>query len=241
MHVFCSIQYHYPYLPEKHKDVIALDLMSYSQPRSSLAEAFRYLRTYLETISSETGASAYLITSSSPREGKTDVAVNLSISLAEAGRNVIIVDADMRRPRLHKTFGLIPAPGLNELLQGKNTLSEVIRVTEIPRLSVIPCGKVPPRPAELLQAGTFPAVIAELKKKFDYLIVDSPPVHPVTDAVIIAELVDAVIQVVQAGKPPRELTLEAKNRLARCRARLVGVVTAQIRSSPRHYYDNYYR
>ena len=230
-----------PYLPEKHRDVIALDLMSYSNPRSSLAEAFRYLRTYLETIARETGSSSFLITSSSPREGKTDVAINLAISLAEAGRSVIILDADMRRPRLHKTFGLVPAPGLNKLLQGKSTLNEVIRATEIPQLSVIPCGEIPPRPAELIQAGTFPGVIAELKKRFDYLILDSPPLHPVTDAIILADMADAVIQVVQGEKTPRELAREARNRLSQCRARLVGVVLAQIKRFPRHYYNNYYR
>lgn len=228
-----------PYLRDKRKDVITLDLMTHNEPRSLVAESFNHIRTYLESITRPKGMSTFLVTSSSPQEGKTDVAVNLAISLAEVGRKVLLLDADLRRPRLHNTFALKPIPGFSELLSGDATTGEVIHKASIANLSVIPCGKLSDRPAELLETSALAEILRELKNQFEYIILDSPPILPVTDALILADVVDGVIQVVQGDKTRREIALAARNRLSKCKAQMVGIILTQIRSSSGHYYNHY--
>lgn len=228
-----------PYLRDKRKDVITLDLMTHNEPRSTVAESFNHIRNYLESIAGPKGLSTFLVTGSSPQEGKTDVAVNLAISFSEVGRKVLLLDADLRRPRLHNTFALKPIPGFNELLSGEVTVDDVVHKTSIANLSVIPCGKLPGRPAELLETSDQAGILQLLKNRFEYIILDSPPILPVTDALILADVVDGIIQVVQGDKTGREIARAAKNRLSRCKAQMVGIVLTQLKSSSGRYY-NYY-
>jgi len=228
-----------PYLRDKHKDIVALDWISYNEPRSAISETFRHLRTALESISPEEGGTSVLITSAIAQEGKTDIIINLASSLAAAGRNVLLLEADMRRPRFHNTFNLATSPGLNELLEGRASLDEVLRAPGITNLSIIPCGNIPPHPSELLQSGTLEDAVAQMKKRYDYVLIDSPPVDPVTDALILADAVDEVVLVVQCERTKREIVLETKNRLDKCKSRLLGLVMAQIRIHS-SYYNNYY-
>ena len=218
------------------------DLGVFLDPKSIAAECCRSIRTNILFMSPDRPLRTMVITSPSPQEGKTTTAINLGVTMAEAGSRVLIIDTDMRRPRLHRSFGVPNQTGISTVMVGKATISEAVKRTDVPNLDVLPCGPVPPNPSELLHTERFAAVLAECGKLYDRVILDSPPTSAVTDPAVLGNLSDGVVLVVKAGETTRESAMHARRQLAGAKARLIGVVVNAIDfSNPAYGYDYYYR
>jgi capsular exopolysaccharide synthesis family protein len=218
------------------------DLGVFLDPKSVAAECCRSIRTNIMFMSPDRPLKTIVVTSPSPQEGKTTTAINMSVTMAEAGGRVLIVDTDMRRPRLHRSFGVPNQTGISTVIVGKATLEEAIKRTDVPNLDVLPCGPVPPNPSELLHTDRFAAVLADCGKIYDRIILDSPPTSAVTDPAVLGNLADGVVLVVKAGETTRDAALHARRQLATAKVRLVGVVVNAIDfSNPAYGYDYYYR
>lgn len=208
---------------------------------SPVAESYRQLRTALLLSSAGHAPRTLLFTSSQPAEGKTTTSVNTAISLAQTGAAVLIVDADLRRPRVHKVFGLKNNAGLSNYLAGEGELASLIQIA-MPNLYVLPVGPLPPNPAELLGSVKMKNVIETLSTNFDYVVIDSPPVSSFADSLILSSLVEGVIIVVKGGVTPREMAQRTKAHLQSVGAKILGVVINQIKLQPHdyYYYSTYY-
>ena len=210
----------------------------------ALSEAYSSLRTSILLSSSGRPPRVILITSSQPGEGKTTTAVNLSIALVQLGGRVLVVDSDMRRPRI-STWLKLPATqaGLSTYLTGQFPLEDVLMETQVPNLYAVPCGPNPPNPAELLSSSLMRQFVEQSEKKFDYILLDSPPVLHVSDARILATQVEAVILVVHSGVVSREAVNDAKQQLLRVNGNIIGVAlnNVDLAASGYDYYDRYYR
>jgi capsular exopolysaccharide synthesis family protein len=167
--------------------------------RSSAAEAYRVLRTSVLLSTAGSPPRTILVTSGQPGEGKTTTVINTAISLAQLGASVLIVDGDLRRPSAHKMFELNHSQGLSTYLSRETELEPLIHQLQIPNLSLLPCGPVPPNPAELISSEKMKAMVRELREKYDHILIDSPPLMNVTDPVILSTLVDGVILVVHGA------------------------------------------
>lgn len=208
----------------------------------NFAESFRSLRTNVLFSSAEEGSRTLVITSTGPGEGKTTVAANLAIGFAQAGQRVLLVDADMRRPRVHEVFGQEQEPGLSNLMVGNAKASACVRKSGIPGLWTLAAGRIPPNPAELLGSPRFKGFLASLKDHFDWVLVDSPPVMAVTDAAIAANAASGVIFVVGAEMTSRHAAKQAVDQLEQGRARFVGAVLNRVEIERNaYYYSQYYR
>ena len=213
--------------------------------RSSAAEAYRVLRTSVLLSAAGHAPKSVLITSGQPGEGKTTTAINTAISLAQLGASVLIVDCDLRRPAAHKVLGVDRAYGLsNYLAQAEVTLEHVIHKLPIANLSLLPCGPIPPNPAELIISERMKEMLKELAERYDHIIIDSPPLINVTDPVILSTMVDGVILVVHGGKSTRDIVRRARQELATVGARVFGVVLNNVdlrhEGYDKYYYRRYY-
>jgi succinoglycan biosynthesis transport protein ExoP len=219
----------------------AYPLVSNAVP-PNFAEAFRTIRTNLLFSSAEKGARSIVITSTGPGEGKSMVAANLAISVAQAGQRVLLIDADMRKPKVHEIFEVTQEPGLSNLLVGNGKASEAIRKTAIPGLWVMAAGRVPPNPAELVGSQRFRDFIESVKEHFDWVLVDSPPVMAVTDAALVAHNTTGVIFVIGAEMTSRHAAKRALDQLEQVQARFVGAVLNRVDLERNaYYYSQYYR
>ena len=218
---------------------VSNELLSGHDPLSSFAESYRALRTSLLLSSAEHAPRTMLITSSHPAEGKTTIVANTAISLAQTGARVLVLDADMRRPRCHKILSTKNDTGLSTYLSRDVSVDKVIIPHDIPNLFVMPAGPVPPNPSELLSSIKLRYLVAELQDRFDHIIIDSPPVIHVTDALIISPHVDGVVIVVKSNHTPREAVQRAKQALADVNAKIFGVVLNCIDLNTESYYYNY--
>jgi capsular exopolysaccharide synthesis family protein len=206
------------------------------------AEAFRTIRTNVLFSSAEEGSRALVITSTGPGEGKTTVASNLAIGFAQAGQRVLLIDADMRRPRVHEVFGRRQEPGLSNVMVGNAKASQSVHKTGVPGLWVMAAGHLPPNPAELLGSQRFRDFVTSLKEHFDLILIDSPPVMAVTDAVIAAHAANGVVFVVGSEMTSRQAARAAVEHLEQGRVHFVGAILNRVdleRNS--YYYSNYYR
>lgn len=215
------------------------ELLSGHEPISSFAESYRALRTSLLLSSAEHAPRTMLITSSHPAEGKTTIVANTAISLAQTGAKVLVLDADMRRPRCHKILNAKNDNGLSTFLSRDIRLDSAIQEHDIPNLYVLPAGPVPPNPSELLSSIKLRILVSELEDRFDHIIIDSPPVIHVTDALIISPHVDGVVIVVKGGQTPREAVMRAKQALLDVNAKIFGVVLNCVDLNSENYYYNY--
>ena len=228
-----------PALPAKHQ--IANPLINNGVP-SNFGEAFRGVRTNILFSASEPGSRSIVVTSTGPGEGKTMIASNLAVGMAQAGQRVLLMDADMRRPRAHEVFALDCDPGLSNLLVGMVKPSEVIQRAEVENLWIMPAGKTPPNPAELLGSRRFDELLTSLKTQFDLVVIDTPPVMAVTDAAVAAHRANGVLFVVAADVTSRSAAQAALDVLEQAHARFVGAVLNRVdleRES--YYYSRYYR
>ena len=213
--------------------------------RSALAEAYRHLRTSVLLSTAGHAPKSLLVTSSLPGEGKTTTAVNTAISLAQTGASVVIIDADMRRPRLKSIFGLEGTLGLSSILSSdvaEGDLLAMIVTDEQTGLNILTSGPIPPNPAELLGSPQMRNLLSSLQNKFSHVIVDSPPVSSFTDGVLIASMVDGVLLVVHGGKSSRHVVRRSRQLLQDVGAKIFGVVlnNTSVDSHDYYYYQRYY-
>ncbi len=217
------------------------DLITVAEPRSAVAEAFRALRTNIQFANPEGEMRSLLVTSAGPGEGKSMTAANLAVSIAQGGRRVIIVDCDLRKPRVHKLFKTPKTPGFTNLVVDHTpNLDSYLHPTQVDNLWVLPCGIQPPNPSELLGSPRAKAIMELLKEHADVVIYDSPPAATVTDAVILATRVDGVLQVVRAGGTRRDLVLQGKAALEKVGAHILGPILNRVKLSDLGYYSYYY-
>jgi succinoglycan biosynthesis transport protein ExoP len=199
-------------------------LCTHYRSRSAEAEAFRSVRTALYFSTLFQGRQIIQIASPNVLDGKSTLAANLAISIAQSGKRVILVDADLRRPRLHKFFSLSHAVGLASVLAGVARVEEAVQPSGIAGLSVVPCGPTPPNPAELLTSSAFTDLLTWLRQQCDFVLIDTPALLGVTDASVVASRVDGVVLVLRLGKDGRAAGEAAKDILATVGATLLGVV-----------------
>jgi capsular exopolysaccharide synthesis family protein len=223
-------------------------LITLEERNSPMAEAYRHLRTSLLFSSAGKPPQTILVTSSQPSEGKTTTAINTAITLAQSDADVVIVDCDLRRPRVHSYFDLDNTQGLTNYLSGERNTEHLIKASrELPRLKVITSGPIPPNPAELLSSNEMKNLLQFLRGKYKHVIIDSPPAISFTDAAILSTLVDGVVLVAMAGKSSVHLMRRFKTRLSNLGARIYGVVLNGIKSGSIEYeyygagYYDYYR
>jgi len=202
-------------------------------PRSVAAEAFRALRTNLDFAGGERTSMSVLVTSALPLEGKTTVAANLAVAFAQTGRRTVLVDADLRRPDLHRLFGIDQGDGLAGLLRSATAgVEDAQRATQDEHLRIVTSGSPPPNPAELLASPRMRQIIADLQKTADVVVIDSPPVNIVTDAAILAGFVDGTLLVVDERGTSRKAVRQSCDALAKVGARLLGAAVNRARAVP---------
>jgi len=212
--------------------------------RSALAEAYRQLRTSVLLSTAGRAPKTLLVTSSLPGEGKTTTAVNTAISLAQTGASVVIIDGDMRRPRLRSIFDLPERDGLSSILTSEATPEDMLRAVardEASGLFVMSSGPVPPNPAELLGSDQMRKLLATLSENFTHVVIDSPPVNSFTDGVLLGSMVDGVLLVVHGGKSSRDVVRRSRQLLLDVGAKLVGVVLNNVSVRSHEYYYYYQR
>jgi capsular exopolysaccharide synthesis family protein len=217
--------------------------ISFDSDKSGIAEAFRKLRTNLQFLAVDDPPRVIVVTSSMPNEGKSTTAINIALALAEGDQNVVLVDGDLRRPRLDKYLNLIGRVGFSTVLAGRASLDEVLQKTRFPRFTVLTSGAVPPNPSELLGSLAAQKVLRELRSQFDYVIVDSSPLLAVTDAAILAADADGVLLVARFGETKREQLAHAVRHLKDVGAPLLGTIftmTPARRNASYSYNYNYY-
>ncbi|HWP45328.1 MAG TPA: polysaccharide biosynthesis tyrosine autokinase, partial [Blastocatellia bacterium] len=212
--------------------------------RSSIAEAYRVLRTSVLLSSAGGPPKIILVTSGRPAEGKSTTTVNTAISMAQLGANVLIIDCDLRKPSVHKTFGVDHTRGLSTYLSRDVEIDSLIHNLPIKNLSFLPSGAIPPNAAELISSDKMKLLLAELAQRYDHILIDSPPLMHVTDPVILSTMVDGVILVVHGGKSTREMVRRSRQELAAVGAKIFGVVlnNVDLRGDgyDYYYYDRYY-
>jgi succinoglycan biosynthesis transport protein ExoP len=219
------------------------DLSVMRSPKSAVAECCRSLRTNLLFMSPDQPLRTMVVTSPGPQEGKTTTAINLAVTFAMAGNRVLLIDTDMRRPRLHRSFGISNRAGLSTAILGEAPMKDVTQQTEVPNLEVVPCGPTPPNPAELLHTERFATILRECAERYDRVILDSPPTSAVTDPVVLGTMVDGVLLVVRANRTSREDARHARQQLTTANAHIIGVVINEVEFGDGYggYYSYYYR
>ncbi len=212
-------------------------LVASRQPRSQLAEAYRALRTAILLSSSGSPPRLILVTSGVPQEGKSTTSLNLATVLSQRGTRVLLVDADLRRPSIHKILGMRSEYGLSTVLTGASILKDVVLPTGVPNLDVLPAGPIPPAPSELLGSESMKEVLGQCARDYEFVILDAPPVLSVTDAVILSTEVDAVIYVVRAGWTTKHCVRRSREVLSGVGARVLGIVVNALSTT---FADSYY-
>ena len=209
-------------------------------PKSVAAEAFRTLRTNIQFSGIDDDVKTIVVTSSNIREGKTTVAVNLAITLAQANKNVLLIDGDMRKPTVHKYFDLTNNIGLTNIIaEGKGIGLVKKNIDKLENLDILLTGPIPPNPSEILSSNKFKLFINQVKGDYDYVVIDSPPILAVTDAAISSTVSDGVILVAAYNQTEKEELLDAKEQLDNVKANVLGVVLNGIDLKDSKYYYNY--
>ena len=221
---------------------MAYSLITLEQTKSPISEAYRTLRTNIQFTSVDSETKKIMITSTGPGEGKSHTVANLAVSIAQAGKSVLVVDADMRNPTQHKLFGLDNRQGLSvALVQDQNYLT-YIKETTVPGVMVLTGGPIPPNPADLVGSNRMKHLIHEVNEKFDMVLIDTPPVLAVTDAAILAQEVDGVILVLASGEVNKDFAQKAKELLDKVGAKILGAVLnkSDMKTSEYQYYYYYH-
>lgn len=213
-------------------------LITLNNPMSLTAEAYRTLRTNIQFSCVDNVCKQILFTSAGSREGKSSIIANLALSLSQAGKRVLIIDADLRNPSQHKIFRLFNFVGLTTTLAEDVSAFAYIMKTTHEGLDILTSGPPPPNPAELLESRRMKQILQEITQGYKFVLIDSPPVIPVTDASVLAQSVDGVILVLAAGEVKREQALQAKQQLEKVGAKILGIVLnkAKVQSKQQNYY-----
>jgi tyrosine-protein kinase Etk/Wzc len=212
---------------------------SHLDPRSSVAETFRSLRTTILFAGLDKDIRVLALSSSAPQEGKSTTSSNLAIVMAQMGKKTLLVDADLRRPVQHSVFSIPREPGLTNLLFERATFEEAIHATDVPNLFVLPCGIIPPNPSELIASNRMIQLVHRLREEFDFVLLDTPPVVAVTDALLLGHLADATIIITRAGVSRIDALMRAMDTVERSGVNLLGVVLNDF--NPIGSYGSYYK
>lgn len=212
------------------------ELVAITSPQSLVSEQFRRLRTNLNFSSSQENLQSLIITSANAGEGKSIVAANLAIVYAQEGKKVLLIDGDMRNPTVHKTFRIKNDIGISNLLAEETIAEAAILKTTIKNLDLLCSGPVPPNPSELLSSEAMNQLMEKLKKAYDFVIFDSPPILSVVDGQIIANKCDGSIFIVDSGKTDKEHALKAKEALTSSGSKLLGVILNNYKQKPKKSY-----
>jgi succinoglycan biosynthesis transport protein ExoP len=229
-----------PNIEARRTEVAKKDLFAANQPKSTISEAYRGVRTALTLSARGPQQKAMLLTSAGPREGKTTTAINLATVLAFSGARTLIIDADLRKPRVHASFNLPNKRGLTNLIVGDEDPLSVCQRTHVERVDVLTSGPIPPNPSELLGRTRMKEILAYLGEHYDQIIVDTPPIGAVTDAAVIATMVDGVILVVHAGKTRRQIVSRGIEQLRYIGAPIIGVILNNLHLGRGRYHPGYY-
>ena len=221
-------------------------LITIREPKSRFSEAYRTIRTGVLFASPDNPPKTIIITSPGPREGKTVTSANIAVTMAATGKNVLIIDADMRKPRMHKVLGVQNRLGLSNLLGGENDIALAMKKTPAPNLTLIPSGPIPPNPSELLDSHRMEKLLDLLRERFERIVIDCPPLISVTDAAILSGKTDGVILVVRAGTTTKDVLRRSAKQLSDVKARVIGTVLnfLDVNKSSyyyKQYYQHYYR
>lgn len=218
------------------------NLISLVNSKSMGAEAFRTLRTNIQYSSLDEEVKSLVITSSAPYEGKSTVISNLAISMSQAGKKVLLIDCDFRKPTIHKKFGLPNTNGLTNIIIGENKIEDCLKGTEVKNLYILTCGAIPPNPSELLGSKAMKKYIEEFKEIFDIVLIDAPPVLAVTDAQLLSVNVDGTILVTSYGKTEKKAVIKSKEMIEAVGGKILGVVLNMVPAKGNEYgkYYGYY-
>jgi succinoglycan biosynthesis transport protein ExoP len=214
-------------------------LITHADPRSPVAEAYRSMRTNLAFARAQQSPQAIVVASPGPADGKSTTVANLAITFAQQGQRTLLIDADLRRAVLDKAFNAPRSPGLTEAIIGEATLTDVIHDTGVPNLSIVASGRFPPNPAELLGSARMQEILHEAKARFDVVLLDSPPLLAVTDAAVLATMVDGVVLVIRTERTKRDAVRRALGHVRSVRGRLLGVVLNDVDMRSGAYYGSY--
>jgi len=216
-------------------------LLVHEKPKSPISEAYRVLRTNIQFSSVDKPLKVIAITSSGPNEGKSTTISNLAITFAQSGSKVLIVDADLRKPTIHKLYDFRNQLGLVNILAKKEALGICIHDTLVDNLYVLTSGPIPPNPSELLQSESMKKFLDEVTEIFDIVLIDTPPVGSVTDAAILSSMVDGIILVAASGQVKIDEIKRSKELLEKVNANIIGVVLNKLdKNAQGNYYYYYY-
>ena len=228
---------------KKKSDLIKMGrrLITVSDSKSIITEQFRIIRANIKYSIPDIELKTILVTSSTPGEGKSTNAANLGVVFAQEGKKVLIVDADLRKPTLHHTFGIFNTVGLSTILSKQDDFSHPIQETPIVGLFVLPSGPIPPNPAELLSSNSFANLLDEIKKNYDIIIFDAPPLLSVSDAQILSHQCDGSLLIIHSGVARKEEVLKAQSILTSSQAKILGVILNNHKTPKKYkYYHEYY-
>ncbi|MGI1799515.1 CpsD/CapB family tyrosine-protein kinase [Priestia sp. TRN 1309] len=214
-------------------------LLAHNSPKDPVAEQYRTIRTNIQFSNVDQDIKTIVLTSSGAEEGKSTTSANLATVYAQQGLNVLLIDADLRKPTGHYTFRLENHIGLTNVLTRQSTLAQAVQESEIPHLFVLTSGPIPPNPSELLASAQMTELLKEMKEQFDMIIFDTPPILAVADAQILANQVDGTILVVSSGKTEKEAALKSKELLSNAQGKLLGVVLNNRKVEEGNYYYYY--
>jgi capsular exopolysaccharide synthesis family protein len=223
-------------------EIKEIELINHRYPVIPISEDYKTIRTSILLSSADNPPKSFVVTSSLPMEGKSATAANMGVAFAQLGERVLMIDSDLRKPRLHNIFGIKKSGGLSKYLTGKISLKDAIQKTSIENIYVLPTGPIPPNPSELLNSIKMKDMMEEVKSGFDFILIDTPPVLAVMDSLIVSSLADATVFVIRAGKTTRRPFMNAIEELNRARAKIIGVLFNGLKVKKGDYYFmDYYR
>ncbi|WP_293393010.1 CpsD/CapB family tyrosine-protein kinase [Phascolarctobacterium sp.] len=217
-----------------------INLIAYNDLKNPATEAYRVIRTSIQFAQAGKELKTLAVTSCTPNEGKSTTAANLAVVLTQAGKSVLLLDCDMRNPTVHKNFNLSNKVGLSSCISMGTALSDAVQKTSIEGLYALTGGVIPPNPSELLGSEQMKNVLQRAKEQYDYVLIDTPPVMPVTDALIVSRFVDGMILVIASAEIKVEMARDVKNQLVNAGANILGVVLNKVRSEHHGYGYGYY-
>ena len=217
-----------------------LNLVTQNDPKNPAAEAYRVIRTSVQFAQAGKELKTIAITSCTPNGGKSMTVANLAIVLTQAGKSVLIMDCDMRNPTVHKNFNLSNKVGLSSCISMGTAVDDAVQATAIEGLDALTAGVIPPNPSELLGSERMQNILQRAKEEYDYVLIDTSPVLPVTDSLVLGSMVDGLILVIDSGEVKVEMAREVKNQLVHAGANILGVVLNKVRSEHHGYGYGYY-
>ena len=217
-----------------------LNLVTQNDLKNPAAEAYRVIRTGIQFAQAGKELKTIAITSCTPNEGKSMTIANLAVVLTQAGKSVLIMDCDMRNPTVHKNFNLSNKVGLSSCISMGTAVADAVQETGIEGLDALTAGVIPPNPSELLGSERMKNLLQRAKEQYDYVLIDTPPVMPVTDALIVSRFVDGMILVIASAEVKVEMARDVKNQLVHAGANILGVVLNKVRSEHHGYGYGYY-